>query len=112
MPGSSGCKWEKASAIKASLSDAAENIYLELHYKTEAPLQVGIIGYDATNTTGTTSYKIVLSPNKEWNKTYLNLTNEVKDLRMKDFQIVFKSLLPDDLTTATILIDNIKLIQK
>jgi hypothetical protein len=104
---------EKASSIKTNLSDISDNIFLELNYKTEAPLSVGLIGSDpATNPTGTSSYKIILSPNKEWNKTYLNLTNEVKDLRMKDFQIVFKSILPEDLSTATILIDNVKLIQK
>ena len=104
---------EKASIIKTNLSDVADNIYLELHYKADVPLSVGLIGSDpSSNPNGTVSYKIVLSPNKEWNKTYLNFTNEVKDLRMKEFQIVFKSALPDSLNTATILLDNIKLIQK
>ena len=104
---------EKASATKAELSNVAENIYLELHYKTESELSVGIIGSDAsTNPSGTASYKITLFPTKEWNKTYINLTNEAKDLKMKEFQIVFRSLLPDSLNTATILIDNVKLIQK
>jgi hypothetical protein len=104
---------EKASATKAELSNTAENIYLEMHYKTDSELSVGIIGSDpVSNPSGTASYKITLFPNKEWNKTYINLTNEAKDLKMKEFQIVFRSLLPDSLNTSTILIDNVKLIQK
>lgn len=103
---------EKASNIFASLSESAENIYLEMNYKTEAPLAVGLVGSDVNNLNGLTTYKITLFPNKEWNKTYINLTNEAKDLKKPNFQVVFQSLLPDTLSTATIWIDNIKLIQK
>jgi hypothetical protein len=103
---------EKASNQKVSLADNAESIFLEMHYKTEAPLSVGIIGFDNANVLGSVFYKITLFPSKEWNKTYINLGGEVKELRSKDFQVVFKSLLPDSLNTATILLDNIKLIQK
>jgi hypothetical protein len=105
-------KMEKASVAKADLSSTAENIYLEMHYKTETELSVGIVGSDMSNPSGIALYKITLFPSKEWNKTYINLTNESKDLRMKDFQLVFRSLLPDSLNSATILIDNLKLIQK
>lgn len=103
---------EKATSVRAQISESAENIYLEMNYKTESALAVGIIGSDATNTSGTTTYKITLFPTKEWNKTYINLTNEAKDLKKTDYQIVFQSLLPDSLSTATVWIDNIKLIQK
>ena len=101
---------EKASSAKAQLSDSAENIYLEMNYKTQAELTVGLVGSD--NLGDISTFKITLFPTKEWNKTYINLTNEAKDLKKKDFQIVFRSLLPDTLSTATILIDNVKLIQK
>ena len=101
---------EKASVLKAQLSESAENIYLEMNYKTDAELTVGLVGSD--NIGEVSIIKIILFPNKEWNKTYINLTNEAKDLKKKDFQIVFRSLLPDGLSTATILIDNVKLIQK
>ncbi len=101
---------EKATTIKAQLSESSQNIYLEMHYKTDALLSVGLIGSD--NLGDISTYKIILFPNKEWNKTYINLTNEAKDLKKKDFQIVLKSSLPDSLSTASILIDNVKLIQK
>lgn len=104
--------FEKAMSSKVTLPDASQNIYLEMHYKTQAPLSVGIFGTSATNSIGATTYKVTLFPTDSWNKTYINLTNEVKDLRMTDFQVVFRSLLPDSIATATVLIDNIKLLQR
>jgi hypothetical protein len=104
--------FEKALSTKVQLPDASQSIYLELHYKTQSPLAIGILGTSATNTTGLSNYKVTLFPTDVWNKTYINLTDEVKNLRMTDFQIVFKSLLPDSIATATILIDNVKLLQK
>jgi hypothetical protein len=104
--------FEKALSTKVTLPDASQNIYLELHYKSKAPLAIGLFGTSATDTKGATNYKLFLFPTDTWNKTYINLTNEAKDLRMTDFQIVFKSLLPDSVATATVLIDNIKLLQR
>lgn len=104
--------FEKAISTKVTLPDASLNVYLEMHYKSQTPLAVGIIGTSPTNSSGLTTYKVTLFPTDVWNKTYINLTNEAKDLRMTDFQIVFKSLLPDSIATATVLIDNIKLLQR
>jgi hypothetical protein len=103
---------QKAASVKAQLPDNAQATYIELHYKTESPLEVGIIGYTPANPTGETVYKILLSPNSVWNKTYIDVTREAKSLKAKDFQVVFRSQMPDSLTQATILIDNVKLIQK
>jgi hypothetical protein len=103
---------EKASSITAQFSDKAENIYLEMHYKTEALLSVGIIGYNASTPAGVVNYKITLKPTTEWNKIYINLTNEAKELRMIDFRVVFESILPENAMTAKIQIDNVKLLEK
>ncbi len=103
---------EKAASVKAQLPDNAQATIIELHYKTESPLEVGIIGYTPANPTGETVYKIILSPNTTWNKTYIDVTQEAKSLKAKDFQVVFRSQLPDSLAQATVLIDNVKLIQK
>jgi hypothetical protein len=103
---------EKAASVKAQLPDNAQSTLIELHYKTESPLEVGLIGYTAANPNGQSVYKIILTPNTTWNKTYLDVTQEAKNLKSKDFQVVFRSRLSDTLTQATILIDNVKLIQK
>ena len=104
--------FEKGITTKVQLPDASQSIYLEMHYKTQSPLAIGVYGTSATNTTGITTYKVTLFPTDVWNKTYINLTNEVKDMRLTDFQIVFSSLLPDSISTATVLIDNVKLLQR
>jgi hypothetical protein len=104
--------FEKGISIKAQLPDALQSVYLEIHYKTQSPLSVGVFGSSTTNTIGLTTYKVTLFPTDVWNKTYINLTNEVKAMRLTDYQIVFKSLLPDSISTATVLIDNIKLLQR
>jgi hypothetical protein len=103
---------EKASSVKAQLPDNAQTTLIELHYKTESRLAIGIIGYSSANLTGEVIYKIFLNPNTTWNKTYIDVTEEAKNLKSKDFQVVFRSELPDSLNQATILIDNVKLIQK
>ena len=48
----------------------------------------------------------------KWNKIYINFTQEAKDMKMTDYQLTFRSLLPDSLQQATIQVDNLKLIQK
>ncbi len=104
--------FEKGIITKTQLPDASQSIYLEMHYKTQSPLAVGVFGSSATNSSGLTTYIVTLFPTDVWNKTYINLTNDVKAMRLTDFQIVFKSLLPDSISTATVLIDNIKLLQR
>ena len=103
---------EKATTVKAQLPDNAQSSIIELHYKSESPLAVGILGTSSAFLNGDILYKIVLSPNQTWNKTYIDVTAEAKSLKTKDFQVIFRSLLPDSLDKATILIDNVKLIQK
>ena len=103
--------FEKASAVKAQLPAAAQNVFIELNYKTDTPLSVGLWGTTYADPIGATTYKITLFPNKDWNKTYINVTNEAKDLARTDYQVIFKSILPDSLSTSTIQIDNVKLIQ-
>jgi hypothetical protein len=103
---------EKASRITAQLAANAENIYLEMNYKSEALLSVGIIGYNAAAPSGIVNYKITLKPNQEWNKIYINLTNEAKSLQMTDFKIVFEGILAENTTSAKIQIDNVKLLEK
>jgi hypothetical protein len=103
---------EKAISTKAQLPSNATSTFIELHYKTQNLLEVGIWGTMPGNAVGQTTVKVILKPNNEWNKVYLNLTQEAKDMRMTDYQINFRSLLTDTLQQATILLDNIKLIQK
>jgi hypothetical protein len=103
---------EKASGIRVAIPPLSNSAFLELHYKTDAPLSVGLNAITSQIPQGTKGYKITLFPNKEWNKTYINLTSDVNTVRATEYQVLFRSLLQDSLTTATILIDNVKLIYR
>jgi hypothetical protein len=103
----------KLSSPKVSLPESSNDIFLEMNYKTEAPLAIGLFGTGgAAGLEGREVYKITLFASKEWNKTYINLTNEVKNMRAAEYQILIRSALPDSVQSAKLRIDNIKLIQR
>lgn len=105
---SKGGSFEKASSFKVPFTSAVRDIFLELNYKTDALLSVGVMN-SSTNEVIT---KITLTPRAEWNKTYINLVNEIRDLRASNYQLILRGVLPDSLSAGTVLIDNVKLIQR
>jgi hypothetical protein len=103
----------KSTSSRYTFPTDAQNIYIELNYKTDVPLSVGFTAFkQASGSTGEDNFPVVLYPKKEWNKTYINITNEVKASKAVEFQVTMGALLPDTLTTGTIWFDNIKLLQR
>jgi hypothetical protein len=103
----------KSTSSRYTFPTDAQNIYIELNYKTDVPLSVGFTGFkQASGSAGEDNFPVVLYPKKEWNKTYINITNEVKASKSIEFQVTMGALLPDTLTTGTIWFDNIKLLQR
>jgi len=90
-------------------ADALENspVYLELDYKNEIPFQVGVLGYNQMQ--GIRDYKILLIESEDWNKIYIELTNEIIGSNNQEFQIIFRSI-PDPDTFGSVWLDNIKLV--
>ncbi len=101
---------EKCTTTRVAIPQSANNAYIELNYKTTALLYVGLVASDAAYNDVSSVYKIALYPNTEWNKTYINVIDEVRGLNKAYYQIAIKSVKPDSLAKATILIDNLKLI--
>ena len=101
---------EKCTSVRVPISQSANNAYIELNYKTNALLYVGLVASDAAYSDVSSVYKIALYPNTEWNKTYINVLDEVRGLNKAYFQIAIKSVKPDSLDKANIFIDNLKLI--
>lgn len=91
------------------ITGAGREVYLELDYKSDAFFEVGLI-YNK-NSVPNTYYKITISPKSEWNKIYINLSNEVGVLRADDYRVYFKINKLADGTTATTYLDNIKVVQ-
>jgi hypothetical protein len=86
---------------------------MEMHYKNEGILQVALLGYENLNSTPVLTYFFVINPQFDWNKIYIDLTNQLVRYgsRFKHFRILFGAQLPGGQTTSTYLIDNIKVLE-
>jgi len=82
-------------------------VFLELDYKNDIPLRVGILGI--TGNQGRRVYKIQLKESDTYNKIYLDLTEEVLRNNFDGFQLLFSNISGDD-DYGSISLDNIKLI--
>ncbi len=84
-------------------------IYLEMDYKTNTALSVGIIAHYTDGSTQTT-YIAGVNPNNTWNKIYFNLTETVFAAEAAQYSIVLQSIKSLDTDKAAIYVDNIKLL--
>jgi len=84
-------------------------VYLELDYKNDINFQVGLI---IDNPSSTDIQPVIsLNPIEKWNKIYIDLTNIiVLNINASSFIIFIAASKDDEVDTAEIFIDNIKLI--
>lgn len=101
--------WMGVSIQAFQLPTAGGNVFVEMNYKSEAPIVVGVY---AIKTSQILTLEVAGAlPKSTWGKIYINLTPVVfRHNDALEFKIFFGSFLPSDKTEATVLIDNIKLI--
>ena len=106
-------KMEVATSTFMDLPTKGDLTVLEMHYKNEGILQVALLGYEDFNSTPVLTYFLALNPQSDWNKVYINLTNQLVGYgsRFEHFKILFGAQLPAGKTTSTYLIDNIKVME-
>ncbi|HPB02256.1 MAG: hypothetical protein AB7V36_11540 [Bacteroidales bacterium] len=91
------------------LPQTGDYIFLELNFKTQAPLVVGVIA----NKGGYSVYHplIILNETNTWKKVYINLSPVVsREYDADSFFFFFRMELPEGMSEAKAFIDNIKLI--
>lgn len=101
---------ETANAYIIS-TNVTNPIYLELNYKCTQPFQVGIMAHKGTEFIR--YYNWTINPKAEWNKIYLNMTDDIRQLAADDYRILIKATY--DVTVkpdAGIFFDNIKLVHQ
>lgn len=86
-------------------------VYLEVDYKSEVPVFWGVAG-EQDVVTGLERYiDPGFAPNEEWNKIYFNITQQVFDSNLPDYQVILQAITtsqaPD---SALVYLDNIKLV--
>ena len=98
------------SKDKFTIPQTESPVFLEINYKTDVELRIGMFGKIPAGTTQE-FLTIVLNPNNIWNKIYINLTYAANfTYNTTDFQVFFYATKPDDQSTGTIYLDNIKLL--
>lgn len=93
-------------------------VYLELNYKAEVPLIVGVIAYKTGNigAGGQILYAAGFNASENWNKIYFNLTKVIADSKLDEYQIILKTDIPKNAdgtinrSNAKIWLDNVKLV--
>lgn len=106
--------------FKGRIQDLPNNgspVYVELNYKSEVPVLVGLLGY--TNDlpgVGIPLYDPGINPKGTWGKIYINLTPLTLRAKYDEYQLVIQAFIPTTSTgalaqkTAKLWLDNIKLL--
>ncbi len=86
-------------------------IYLEMRYKSEIEMSIGLLG---TNLGGEsfTNFFYLVNPKDEWNMLYIDLTELIQASDLPSYKILFRSLYPNNPTKEeyNIFLDNIKVV--
>lgn len=85
-----------------------KEVYIELDYKSEATFRLVV---ESRKTLETIKFeKLFILPKEDWNKIYINLTNDVASLDADEYIFLIRADLPDTLSKATIYIDNFRIL--
>jgi len=88
--------------------DNNRDVYLELNYKCNQEFDIGI--QIITTSDILNIYKITVNPKTEYNKIYIDFTNEVADPLSVSFKILFRVRKSESTNPAKIYLDNLKLV--
>ena len=92
--------------------------YIEMDYKTDIPIFVGLRGYGSADQLVFSEINLGINAKSEWNKIYLNVTDKLQSLAIAGatkYRIVIQAQIPTEngentMENAEIYIDNIKLV--
>jgi hypothetical protein len=92
--------------------DRGDFVFLEIHYRTDVPILVGLYISLSDNTVQDRAF-IVINSSDTWNKIYVNFTPVVNEtLDAENFKIYLQAQLGTMETSAEVLLDNIKLVTR
>jgi hypothetical protein len=91
------------------LTDQSPFVYLEVNYRSDAPVIFGLIGGRGTSSRNSV-YDPGFNPKDSWNKIYFNLSGLLATSPFDAHQIGLRAFLPAESSQATVWLDNIKLV--
>jgi hypothetical protein len=102
------CVSHDSFVFSKTLPEEKDYVFLELNYKTNTPLTVGLFIY---GTQIVQQGVVVINPSTNWNKIYVNLTPTVLlNMDATKFKVYFAAMKTTGADNAEIFIDNIKLL--
>lgn len=93
------------------LSLISGNAYIEMDYKGQCEIGIGLVTFDDSNPNGQLSYKVVVVPRDNWNKIYVDITEELSRPRLASYKLALGFTVPAGKEKAVAYIDNIKLVR-
>ena len=84
------------------------SVFLEFDYKCDDNFFVGTILQKGN--TLIKAYKILVTSSNEWNRFYVDLTEEISKSDVETYKVVFSSTLTNGRSTSSVFLDNLKLI--
>ncbi|MFM2267344.1 MAG: hypothetical protein RL757_785 [Bacteroidota bacterium] len=102
----------KASSFRITLPAQYESFFLEFDHRSDVDFGVGILAYEDPTDKYVPFVKSIMFPRTDWTRTYINLTNEARTLKTRDFRVYFSTVLSDSLQTGDVWIDNLKILVK
>lgn len=101
--------FEAATTEIYDLPKASQSVYLEMTYKNEIPITIGVI---AQNPGGSKQEQtIYLYESEDWNKIYINLVTEVSsNPAALGYKIFLGGIKPASMDSAKVYLDNLKLV--
>lgn len=93
------------------LSLISGNAYIEIDYKGECEIGVGLVTFDDITPNGQLTYKVVVVPRENWNKVYIDITEELSRPRLTSYKLALGFTVPAGKQSAVAYVDNIKLVR-
>jgi len=83
-------------------------VFMELDYKNDVDLNVGLIGF--LGNTPIKNYNLVLNPSEEWNKVYVDFSFVIQESQLDSYKILLGAGIDAGGEPANVFIDNVKLV--
>ncbi len=90
--------------------------WLEVNYKTDVPVVIGVIAYDAIGSASNFP-EFGINPRNDWNKIYFNMSDLLLQQNLRSFQIYVSAAIPREngefkQDEGSVYLDNIKLVYR
>jgi hypothetical protein len=103
---------EAESTAEYEFINRGTPIYLEMNFKTDVPVNIGLYGRNVFTDAVTVLPKIALYPTTEWKKIYINLTEDIALVTQAKFRLYMVADHDASKTESNVWIDDVKLIYR